>query len=576
MMIYFCICLVLFSFFCEGRVVSVNPSSFTSGSVKFSNASAWLPSPPQAGDDVVIDFSSATLVASSGLACQNFVPPLLLIDVNTPQLASFTVTSANIAAEISPNVRSAIVVGDGATLNAAQVSFVQFSTLVLQGPTARVVTSSSFNMSALTRIAGVGTVVSPMTILNGLVLPGSVGLGCTYGPVCFPGSTGAFVYGDLIFSGVPGTSASSNMVVMRNTSMYLKYSASQPSSRIYTGLPVDRVDIAGATLDLWSCAVTIDYGTSAAPLSNTSYASPLTWSAITLHPGEPGFVLQAADPAVTANLTPFPYSCRCASCKQSPFTGTETCVRPGSRNSLSVLLGASSCQQAAVATCDPPCGPHGTCATQLLFCQCSAPWTGIQCDTTSCSDGCSGNGQCDSLSGSGVCACNRVFDSSSGNYTTFYGAQCSLRTSSGVCPPDCAGTCISPSGECRCNNRSQRGPSCTIAVCPGYNSTLQRPNCGGFGTCVQGGTCSCNAGYVNDDIGSCVARSDVTTTSPTSSSGLETYQLALAIALPLVVVLGIGVAVMIYVIRKRDLTKRSLRFQREMSTRHAASIASDN
>lgn len=81
---------------------------------------------------------------------------------------------------------------------------------------------------------------------------------------------------------------------------------------------------------------------------------------------------------------------------------TGQCVcGPGAKGSACSTVTPSSC---------PPCGDHGTCNTNTMYCVCDVGWAGLTCNIPECpSDAsgnvCSGNGSCNN----NVCVCNEGY-----------------------------------------------------------------------------------------------------------------------------------------------------------------------
>ena len=191
--------------------------------------------------------------------------------------------------------------------------------------------------------------------------------------------------------------------------------------------------------------------------------------------------------------------------------------------------GADCCTPA----CPDGCGEHGSCAAPYR-CACQKGWGGPSCEVNLlCRDdlnACSGHGRCEastnqSKPGMMQCACDAGWQ----------GRMCQLR----VCPADERGPCggaergLCLDGVCQCTS-NHTGVGCEVLACPrgcsdkGYCGADGRchcaagyagddcsergcpSNCSGHGSCDGGYTCMCEAGYTGADCSLRACASDCT------------------------------------------------------------------
>ena len=193
------------------------------------------------------------------------------------------------------------------------------------------------------------------------------------------------------------------------------------------------------------------------------------------------------------------------------------------------------------------CSDHGTCPTEVEFCNCDASpeagyWEGTVCDTCQSGywgSGCQGvcpGGACNPCSGHGSCSegvmgygwCNCTSNNTDGWWSKTDCSDCKEGWYGGSCTKECPGGWIEPcsgngvcnagqfgSGSCACYSDPNNGgvwsgvlcdncangwyaPNCSLG-CPSSNGQI----CGGKGVCDYGitgtGLCDCFAGSAGEN-----------------------------------------------------------------------------
>ena len=117
------------------------------------------------------------------------------------------------------------------------------------------------------------------------------------------------------------------------------------------------------------------------------------------------------------------------------------------------------------------CSGHGTFSAlpdKTFGCLCDPDWTGIECATAVCAEGCQ-NGRC---ALPGVCQCD----------AGWHGPRCDEQ----FCPNMCSSHGVCHNGTCACD-MLHTGPTCSAPRCTA--------DCSGHGTCRGNNTCECYLGY---------------------------------------------------------------------------------
>ena len=151
------------------------------------------------------------------------------------------------------------------------------------------------------------------------------------------------------------------------------------------------------------------------------------------------------------------------------------------------------------------------------MCVCKPGWSGIDCETPVCPNGCGGHGSCDAVNNDGTCDC-------SGGWS---GSNCTVA-------PHCIavgcgehGACntVANDGSCACT-KGWSGASCEIVpIC-------QSSGCNGRGQCNNAtGKCICEGGYTGDDCAGPAAAAAAAATAAAAAGG-ATAAAAAGAALP--------------------------------------------